>query len=93
MAVCDGRNAVIRYASDADARPSTLYHSGRHYVCEGGVCRMLDAGDGAAILVASEPLSHDGGWKDVPPGHFVVIEGRRRAALVPVPRAASGGFG
>jgi ergothioneine biosynthesis protein EgtC len=84
LAVADGScAAVCRYTNGAaqDA-PSLHLHTGRTYICEGGVCRMIEPGpDGRAVIVASEPLSEDPGWSVVPPNHVVVL-GTDRTAQV-----------
>jgi predicted glutamine amidotransferase len=74
----DGHSAVAcRYTTDEPGNADSLYtNRGRRYVCEGGVCRMLDAGEanGSAIMISSEPLSGDGGWETVPVNHLVRVE-------------------
>jgi ergothioneine biosynthesis protein EgtC len=76
--VTDGDSAVAcRFTTDEPANADSLYtNRGRRYVCEGGVCRMLDPGEqnGSAIMVSSEPLSGDSGWDSVPLNHLVRIE-------------------
>jgi predicted glutamine amidotransferase len=76
--VTDGQSAVAcRFTTDDPANADSLYtNRGRRYVCEGGVCRMLDPGErnGSAIMVSSEPLSGDSGWDSVPVNHLVRIE-------------------
>jgi ergothioneine biosynthesis protein EgtC len=76
--VTDGDSAVAcRFTTDDPANADSLYtNRGRRYVCEGGVCRMLDPGEqnGSAIMVSSEPLSGDSGWDSVPLNHLVRIE-------------------
>lgn len=76
VAVTDGERAVVsRYASDGGEAPSLHYNVGRRYVCEGGLCRMVDPDSPhhRAVLVASEPLSEDPGWHCVPPNHLVIV--------------------
>ncbi|MCL4778130.1 MAG: class II glutamine amidotransferase [Gammaproteobacteria bacterium] len=74
----DGAAAVAcRYTTDTPENADSLYtNRGRRYVCEGGVCRMLDPGEqnGSAIMISSEPLSGDGGWEAVPLNHLLRIE-------------------
>jgi len=77
LVLCDGERAVVsRYVSDPGHRANTLYvHSGHRYLCEGGVCRMCEAGeDSGAVIVSSEPLSKDEGWERVPVNHLVLVE-------------------
>jgi glutamine amidotransferase len=74
----DGQSAVAcRFTTDDPVHADSLYtNRGRRYVCEGGVCRMLDPGEanGSAIMISSEPLSGDGGWDSVPVNHLVRVE-------------------
>jgi len=87
LCVTDGRRvAATRFSSDPDGSISSLYyHSGRRYVCEGTVCRMIDPGGfGATAIVASEPLSDDPGWEPVSANHVGVIRADRTAASWPL---------
>ncbi len=86
VAVTDGERGVAsRYASRAGQPASLYWHQGKRYVCEGGICRMLEA-DAAhgAVLVCSEPLSEDPGWDPVPEGHLVVVRRNRSVELRPL---------
>ena len=68
---------ACRFTTDDPANADSLYtNRGRRYVCDGGVCRMLDPGEqnGSAVMVSSEPLSGDTGWETVPVNHLVRIE-------------------
>lgn len=80
IALSDGRQSVaIRFTTDDVEHCGSLYlHTGRRYVCDGDVCRMVDPlkGEGA-VLVASEPLSDDPGWQKVPPNHMVLVRADR----------------
>jgi len=83
----DGRETVAcRYTTGAPERANSLYlHRGRRYVCEDGVCRMLEPGEGeTALLVSSEPLSRDPGWEAVPVNHLVRIPADLRTTIEPV---------
>jgi glutamine amidotransferase len=80
LLVCDGEHAVaMRFTTDAPEYAESLYlHSGRRYICEGGVCRMIDPDDElGAVIVSSERLSDDAGWTALPVNHIAVIERRR----------------
>lgn len=80
-AVSDGVCAVAcRFTTDTD-EPSSLYaHTGRKYVCEEGLCRMVAPEKGhGAVIVASEPLSDDPGWHKVPKNHLVIIRENHEA--------------
>lgn len=74
----DGNVAVAcRYTTDRQENADSLYtNSGRRYVCEDGVCRMLDPGEqnGSALMVSSEPLGSDTGWAPVPINHLIRVE-------------------
>jgi glutamine amidotransferase len=74
----DGTSAVAcRFTTDDPGNADSLYtNRGRRYVCEEGVCRMLDPGEinGSAVMVSSEPLSADTGWESVPVNHLLRIE-------------------
>jgi glutamine amidotransferase len=76
VVVADGTSTLVsRFTTDRPERNQSLFtNRGGRFVCRDGVCHMLDEGDGKeAILVSSEPLTSDPGWKEVPPGVFVVI--------------------
>jgi predicted glutamine amidotransferase len=87
FAVTDGRRAVVmRYATPPVVPASLWGCHGRRFVCEGDVCRMGEPGrEGAATLVCSEPLSHEGDWQKIPPQNMVVIRGGGQAELLPIP--------
>jgi predicted glutamine amidotransferase len=75
IAVSDGvRSVACRYTTDKDEPASLYVHTGRRYVCDGGVCRMIypERGHGA-VIVCSEPLSDDPGWQKIPRNSMVVI--------------------
>lgn len=76
IAISDGVTSVAcRYTSAPDRDPMSLYlHRGQQYICEEGVCRMIEPEKGTgAVIVSSEPLSKDPGWVKVPRNHMVVI--------------------
>jgi len=74
LAVTDGRSVVVsRFTNRPDEPANTLYvHTGQRYACEGDVCRMVGP-PGGAVMVCSEPLSEDPGWRPVPVNHLVVV--------------------
>ncbi len=88
FAVCDGRAAaVMRYTNVEGHDGSSLYlNTGRRYICEEGMCRMIapQRGEGA-VLVSSEPLSQDPGWAPVPARSLIVIHEDRSTATVALP--------
>lgn len=87
IAVADGRHAVAsRCSTDSRGRADSLYvHTGRRYVCEGGVCRMIAPTDGAGptVIISSEPLSDDPGWTEVPVNHLVIVGEDRSVSTRP----------
>jgi ergothioneine biosynthesis protein EgtC len=86
--VTDGDSAVAcRFTTDREDNADSLYtNRGRRYICEDGVCRMLDPGEqnGSAIMVSSEPLSSDSGWAAVPVNHLIRIEPNLTVIAEPV---------
>ena len=76
LAVTDGRCAVVsRFVSGGGEGANSLYvNTGSAYLCENGLCRMRGYGEGdEAVVVASEPLSDDPGWRRVEVNHLVVV--------------------
>ncbi len=76
LALCDGDRAVVsRYASAGAPASNSLYvHAGQRFACLDGACVMEgDAADRDAVIVASEPLTSDGGWESVPLNHLVRV--------------------
>ncbi len=87
IALSDGnRSVALRFTTADPSHASSLYfHTGRRYICEGTVCRMVEPehGQGTAI-VCSEPLSDDPGWQKVPVNHLVVVHDDRTTELRPI---------
>jgi len=84
MALSNGHAAVAcRFTTDVPDGADSLYvHTGRRYVCEAGVCRMIAPGQGkGGVIVSSERLSEDEGWQPVGLNTVVVIEGRERVRM------------
>ena len=75
----NGREAVAcRYTADAPVEGSSLYiNQGQRYVCEEGVCRMVDTVHAGSVIVSSEPLSEDPGWSPFSPNSMVLLTGNR----------------
>ena len=76
LAVTNGRESVAtRFTTDPDDDGESLYlHRGRTYVCEDGVCHMIEPKRGeGAVLVSSEALSDDPGWEAIPRNRLVTI--------------------
>jgi glutamine amidotransferase len=79
LLVSDGESTVAcRWASEG-VEPESLYVShGYRYLCELGVCRMIDPAEGRgsrAALVSSEPLYDSAKWESVPRNHLVMVHG------------------
>ena len=77
---------AVRFTTDTPEKALSLYlNYGKKYICENGVCHMLeDPGDERAILVCSEPLTEDGRWEHIPPNHMVLIEEGRLVKFVSI---------
>ena len=76
IVVSDERHAVgCRATTDLPERAESLHiHTGAVYKVIAGVCRMVAPTDGrGAVILSSEELSDDPGWKKVPPNHLVAI--------------------
>jgi len=76
IALSNGFSSVAcRYTTARTREPMSLYmHTGRRYVCEGGLCRMIEPEKGhGAVIVSSERLSDDPGWLSVPANHMVLV--------------------
>lgn len=88
LVVTDGRVAVAsRHVTRRTEPASTLYvHEGSQYECADGVCRMVPRGSrpAGAVLIASEPLSEDARWTEVPPGSLVLVDEDLHVSLEPV---------
>lgn len=78
LVLTDGELAVVtRYSSRSEDKPNSLYlHVGSDYECVDGVCRMRDRStSGTTVLVASEPLIRDAGWRGVRANTMLLIGG------------------
>lgn len=87
LVLTDGEVAVVsRFTTDDSYDGESLYWStGKRYVCEEGVCRMVTPDpSGAAVLVSSERLSPDPSWQVVPRNHFLLVGRDRTARLEPI---------
>jgi glutamine amidotransferase len=76
-----------RYVTDPKEDPLTLYYSeGSKYICEDGVCRMLDPEErDQAVLVVSEKLTDEQkDWKEVPKNHFVMVDQNLEVKVRPI---------
>ncbi len=85
LAVTDGKRAVIsRYATRGATPPSLWLRAGEEYVCHDGVCKMVEGSLISTVIVASEPLTSEEGWIEVPAQHLVLIDDDRQYRLVEV---------
>ena len=88
MVLTNGRFTVAtRYVTDPQLDPLTLYHSqGSRYVCEDGVCRILEPGErDQAVLVVSEKLTdNEKDWKEVAKNNFVIVTSDLEVKIQPI---------
>lgn len=88
MVVTNGLFLVgTRYVTNPADEALTLYHSqGAKYVCEDGVCRMLEPEEqDQAVLIVSEKLTDvQKDWKEVPKNHFVIVDQSLNVRLKPI---------
>ena len=75
----NGNDAVAcRYTTDDPAEGSSLHlNQGQRYICEDGVCRMIDTVHSGSVIISSEPLSDDPGWTAFKPNSMVLLSGNR----------------
>ncbi len=76
LAVTDGGSAVVsRYVSDAGEEANTLYvHAGGSCECTRKRLHMLkDSGPRQAVIIASEPLTNEDDWMEVPVNNLLVV--------------------
>lgn len=87
LAVSDGRTSVVsRYAHGEGMPANSLFVSyGRRYECRDGVSRMIDDdSEGTAAVVASEPLSDDFSWTEVPHNSLALVDEARDVEIRPI---------
>ncbi len=87
IAVSDGRcSAISRFSTAPPAETLSLhYHTGKRYVCENHICRMIEPDEGqGAVVVSSEALSDDPGWAKIHNNHMLVIHADRKVELRPI---------
>ena len=78
VAIADGERAVVsRFTDAADGVPESLY------CFAGNLYPGVEAGGGErAVIVSSERLTSDDGWREVPPGRIIVLQRGRAPRLV-----------
>jgi ergothioneine biosynthesis protein EgtC len=87
IAVSDGKRAVAsRFATgDTEKMPTLYWHQGRRYVCQDGICHMVDFdANNDTVIIASEPLSDDPGWETVEPNSMILVGEDHQIAFRPV---------
>lgn len=86
VAVTDGRCAVAsRFTTDESDGLSLWMRTGEKFVFDEGVCSMQDsAADPQAVIVASEPLTNEPGWKEIPRNHLVLVHAEHRVEVRPI---------
>jgi len=86
ISLTNGEQSVaLRYTNDEAKNASSLHvHTGRRYVCRGGICRMIGPAEGeGAVIISSEVLSDDPGWQMVPVNHLVTVSKLRTVEVLP----------
>jgi len=75
LVVSDGSRAVAsRFTSGPGDAPSLYVQTGKKYACDNGSCLMVETNEPhEALLVASEPLTDEPGWKPVPRNHLLLV--------------------
>jgi glutamine amidotransferase len=86
VAVTDGRRAVVsRVTTDRPEDAESLYvYAGARYLCTDGKPTLIaQPGHVGSVLVSSEPLTDDPGWKPLEPNSLLLIDAGRRVKSVP----------
>jgi len=80
VAITDGRCAVAsRFTTDESEGLSLFLRTGERFVYDEGVCRMHgDPESNDTVIIASEPLTIESGWKEIPRNHLVLISADHR---------------
>lgn len=82
MVVSDGHYSLaVRFTTDDPQYADSLYlNLGKQYLCEDGVCHMVNpGGHEKTVIISSEPLSKEPGWEPVPVNSMVLVyEGKIR---------------
>ncbi len=87
LAVTDGMRAVIsRYVSGTEHCANTLYvHAGGTCECSRKKLHLVKTGGSRkAVITASEPLTEEDDWMEVPPDNMLVISDDLHIELVPI---------
>ena len=82
FAVTDGTHAAVSRFSNVEEDPTLFLNRGRSYQCKDGVCSMVKSDlANEAVIVASEPLSEDKNWEEVPSRSLVLIREDRQVEI------------
>ncbi|MBI5507471.1 MAG: class II glutamine amidotransferase [Deltaproteobacteria bacterium] len=83
VALTDGHTAVVaRYSSERREKPESLYYyGGKIYV---PVDHAAHVRDPATFVVASERLTEDASWQEIPPSHILSISRGNKPHLTPI---------
>jgi glutamine amidotransferase len=86
LAVTDGRCAVVsRYTTDETDGLTLYIRTGEQFVFHDGVCQMLNGEKTSrTVIVASEPLTTEPGWQEVPRNHLVLVHSDHRVDVRPM---------
>ncbi len=88
LVLSDGESTVAaRFISDSSIEALSLYYStGSRYVCEEGVCHMVEAsGDDRSVLIVSERItSGREDWRPVPKNHFITVDPHLKVGISPI---------
>ncbi|MDT8439090.1 MAG: class II glutamine amidotransferase [Wenzhouxiangellaceae bacterium] len=91
LVLTDGHNAAAcRFSTNPDYIDSLYLNQGSGYRCDDGVCTMAaaDEADARAVLISSEPLNDDPGWRAVPRNQLVLLSSSLEVSLRPVSLAS-----
>ena len=77
---------MSRFASDGSGGPSLYLRTGEAFVCQRGICHMIGNGNSrTTVIVASEPLTEEAGWREVPGNHLVLIDAGHQVETRAIP--------
>ena len=86
VAVTNGKRAVVsRVTTGKPEEAESLYvYAGARYLCTDGKPTLLaQPGHVGSVLVSSEPLTDDPGWKLIEPNSLLLVDGGRRVRTLP----------
>lgn len=83
----NGKEAVAcRYTTASDQPAESLYlHTGAIYTCRSGTPKLIEARTHEqSVIVASEPLTREGTWQEVPNNSLVMVDAGRTISVRPI---------